>query len=131
MPSPQKDHGTGLIRRCDPHGFTEVCTSFSSVSVLTVTQPLSIEEQFDKSEERLLTALALLRSQRPYLNAAWHAKYCASGERFFKFVDDNVRDGTRRTLPKTNERDRRNQPVPGNVIGRHFGTFTPHGNHKQ
>lgn len=105
--------------------------SFSSVSVLTVTQPLSIEEQFDKSEERLLTALALLRSQRAYLNTAWHAKYCASGECFFKFVDDNVRDETRHTLPKTNERDRRNRPLPGNVIGRHFGTFTLHDNPRQ
>ena len=93
-----------------------ICTWSSSVLALTVTQPLSIEKQFKKSEERgLLTALALLRRQRVYLNAAWYAKYCARGEHFFKFMDDNVHNETCHTLPKTNEHDRRNVQVRWNV----------------
>jgi len=44
------------------------------------------------------------------MNPDWHTKFRDSGARLFKFVKDNIRDETRRTLPKTNERDRRNQP---------------------
>jgi hypothetical protein len=50
--------------------------------------------------------------------------HAQKGARLFKFVKDNIRDETRRTLPKTNERDRRNQPLPENITGRQFGTFT-------
>jgi len=39
-------------------------------------------------------------------------------------VTDNLHDETCRMLPKMNEHDRRNQPLPENIIGRHFGTFT-------
>ena len=58
------------------------------------------------------------------MDPTWYAKFCESGNRLFKFMGDNIRDETRRTLPKTNERNRRKQPLPGNIIGRHFGTFT-------
>jgi len=60
---------------------TEVRTSPSSISVMTVAQPLSVVPGYSSDE-------------------------------------------TRRTLPKTNERDRRNQSLPNNVTGRHLGTFT-------
>jgi len=68
-------------------------------------------------------ALDLLHSQRSHLNLDWLDKFNESKNRLVKFVSDNIRDETRRTLPKTHERDQRNQPLPANVIGRHFGTF--------
>lgn len=114
----------GLYRESDPHGFTEACTPPSSIYVLTVLQPLTFEERVKNTEKDFMDALALFRSQIGHMNPAWYEKICNIGEPLFKFLRDNVRDETRRTLPKTNERDRRNQPLPGNVIGRHFGTFT-------
>ena len=65
----------------------------------------------------------LLRSQPSPLDADWLARFREESKRHRKYAADNHHDETRRTLPKTNERDRRNQPVPANVIGRHFGTF--------
>jgi hypothetical protein len=96
----------------------------SSISVLTVAQPPSLDERFKDTRRQLFAAIDLLDSQHAQMNPDWYAKFCDSGTRFFKFVEDNIRDETRRTLPKTNEHDRRNQPLPNNVIGRRFGTFT-------
>ena len=48
------------------------------------------------------------------MDPGWHAKFCERGTRVFKFVKDNIHDETHRTLPKTNERDQRNQPLPQN-----------------
>jgi hypothetical protein len=58
------------------------------------------------------------------MNPDWYAKFCDSGTRFFKFVEDNICDKTCRTLPKMNERNQHNQPLLNNVIGHCFGTFT-------
>jgi len=125
--SPQKGHRTGvdsLLRESEPDGFTEVHTPPSSIPVLKVAQPLSLDQEFDEALQLLSDATALLKSQRAQMNRDWLAKHHESGTRYFKFVKDNIQDETRRMLPKTNERDRRNQPLPNNVIGRHFGTFT-------
>ena len=73
-----------------------------------------------------MDGLALFRSQIGHMDPVWYEKHCKISEPYFKFLRDNIRDETRRTLPKTNERDRCNQPLPGNVIGRHFGTFMHH-----
>jgi hypothetical protein len=78
------------------------------------------------TEKRIEKTLALFRSQKGNMSADWYARFCASSDPQFKFMDDNTRDETRRTLPKTNERDRHNQPLPANIIGRHFGTSTRH-----
>ena len=125
--SPQKDYRTGidgLLRESDPDGFTEVRTPPILISVLTVTQPLSLDEQYDNIEKGALRLLALIRSQRSHRTPEWLEKFNKESHRLYKFVDDNFRDETRRTLPKTNERDRRNQPLPANVIGRRFGTLS-------
>jgi hypothetical protein len=106
--SPEKAHRTGvdgLLRESEPDGFTEARTSPSSISVLTVVQPLSFEEQCENTEKQLLMVLALFRSQLPHMTPEWYAKFCDSADSLFKFVDDTIRDETRRTLPKTNERD--------------------------
>ena len=129
MSSPQKGHRTGvdgLLRESEPDGFTEVRTSPSSIPVLKVAKPLSLDQEFDESLQLLSDATALLKSQRAQMNRDWHAKYRENSIRWSKFVKDNIQDETRHTLPKTNERDRRNQPLPSNLIGRHFGTFTRH-----
>ncbi len=74
-------------------------------------------------ENHLLDALDLLRSQQSHLNSDWLTKFHDSSNQQIKFVSDNIRDKTCRTLPKTNEQDRHNQPLPANVIGCHFGSF--------
>ena len=128
--SPQKGHRTGtdgLLRESEPGGFTEVRTSPSSISVLTVAQPLSLEEESENQKKVLRFAIAMLESQPSPMNPMWHAKFSEEFGRFEKYVVDNMCDETRRTLPKTNERDRRNQPLPANIIGRHFGTSKRHG----
>jgi hypothetical protein len=125
--SPQKGHSTGvdgLLRESEPDGFTQVCTSSNSISLLIVPQPLSFEENVENTHQLILDTLALFNSQRAQMNPDWHAKFLDNGARLFKFVKDNIRDETRHTLPKTNERDRCNQPLPENIIGRQFGTFT-------
>jgi len=127
VPSPQKGHRTGidsLLRESEPDGFTEVCTETGAISVLMVTQPLSLAEHMEGTEKNLEDALALFRSQKAHMNLDWYARFCALSNHLFKFVDDNIRDETCRTLLKTNERDRCNQPLPQNIMGRHFGTFT-------
>ena len=77
-------------------------------------------------ENDLFLAVDLLRSQPTDMNPLWFAKFRERSRNLVKFVKDNISDETRRTLPKTNERDRRNQPLPSNVIGRHFGGFIRH-----
>jgi len=88
-----------------------------------VIQPLSLGEHMEYTEKKILDTLALFRSQKAHMNLDWYARFCDYSNHLFKFVDDNIRDETRRTLPKTNEHDRRNQPLPQNTMGRHFGTF--------
>jgi hypothetical protein len=127
--SPQKGPRTGidgLLRESEPDGFTKARTSPTSIAVLTVTQPPSADELLEDLEKRASQVVNMLRGQRPHLNLDWLEKVRDSASRLFKLMDDNIRDETRRTLPKTNERDRRNQPLPANIIGRHFGTFTRH-----
>ena len=124
--SPQKGHPTGvdgLLRESEPDGFIQVCTPSNSISLLTITQPLSFDEKDKHIHQSLLNALALFESQQPQMDPGWRDKFSESFARGFKFVEDNIRDETRRTLAKTNERDRRNQPLLQNIIGRHFGTF--------
>jgi len=89
-----------------------------------VAQPLSFDEEVKDTLRQISDARDLYNSQVPHMDPAWHTKFCASGAQLFKFVKDNLHDETCRTLPKTNEHDRRNQPLPENIIGCHFGTFT-------
>jgi len=63
--SPQKCHRTGidsLLRKSKPDGFTEVHMSPSSITVLTVTQPPPLDEQYENTENHLLRALDQLAS---------------------------------------------------------------------
>ena len=123
--SPQKDHRTGidaLLREREPHGFTQVRTSSNPISLLIITQPLSRDERVDNIEKELLDGLTLFRSQCRQADPGWLDTFEAQSSRYRKYVRDNIRNETRRTLPKTNERDRRNQPRPENIIGYHFGT---------
>jgi len=85
-----------------------------------------MDEERKIVENDLFLAVDLLHSQPSDINPVWFAKFRERGNHLFKFVKDNIRDETRHTLPKTNERDRHNQPLPANVIGRHFGTFRRH-----
>ena len=82
-----------------------------------------MEEQYKKRINVAVRLLALLHGQLSHPTSDWLAKFDKESNRLYKFVNDNFRDKTRRTLPKTNERNRRNQPLPANVIGRHFGTL--------
>jgi len=128
--SPRKGHPTGidgLLRESEPDGFIQVCTPSNSISLLTIAQPLSVDEKFKHLHQSLSNALTLLEGQQPQMDPGWLDKFSDSFARGFKFVEDNIRDETRRTLPKTNERDRRNQPLPQNIMGRHFGTFARQG----
>ena len=65
-------------------------------------------------------------SQLGHMDSEWYKRIRDKGEPLFKITRDNMRDENWRTLPKTNECDRRNQPLPGNVIGCHVGTFKRH-----
>ena len=103
----------------------------SSISILTGPQPLSVDEQCKDRVKELSDILSLACGQLGHMNPDWYAKFCDSSKHLLKFGRDNIHDETRRTLPKTNERDRRNQPLPANVIGRHFGTFTRHDQTRQ
>jgi len=98
--------------------------SSNSISLLTVAQPLSFDEEVEDTLQQISDAKALYNSQVPHMDPAWHAKFRDSATQLFRFVKDNLHDETCRMLPKTNECDRRNQPLPENIIGRHFGTFT-------
>lgn len=91
-----------------------------------VAQPLSWEEDREHKRQVLYRAIEMLDNQPPPVTPDWDAKYTEELSRFEKYVMDNTRDETRRTLPKTNERDR-NQPNPANIIGRHFGIIKRHG----
>ncbi len=124
--SPQKGHRTGtdsLLCESEPGGFTEVCASPSSISVLTVTQPLSLPEWYKGMENHLLDALDLLCSQQSHLNSDWLTKFNDSSNQQIKFVSDNICDKTCHTLLKTNEQDWHDQPLPANDIGHHFRSF--------
>ena len=60
------------------------------------------------------------------MDPKWYKRICDTGEPLFKIMRDNMRDKNCCTLPKTNECDQCNQPLPGNVIGCHVGTFKHH-----
>ena len=84
----------GLFRESEPDGFTEVRTSPSSISVLTVTQPPSLEEQYEMRVNGALRLLALLRSQQSHPNPDWLARFDEESNSLYKFVNDNFRDET-------------------------------------
>ncbi len=129
VPSPQKGYRTGidgLLHKSEPDGFIEVCTSPSSIPDLTVTQPPSLDEEYEDIENGALRLLDLIHSQQPHPNPDWLAKFCENSNCLYKYVDDNFRNKTHHTLPKTNEHDQCNQPLPANVIGCHFRTLRCH-----
>jgi hypothetical protein len=92
----------GLLQESEPDGFTDICTLPSSISVLTVAQPPSLDEQFKDTCQQLFVVIDLLDSQHAHMNPDWYAKFCDSGTRFFKFVEDNICDETCRMLLKMN-----------------------------
>ena len=85
-----------------------------------------MDEEHKIMENDLFLAADLLRSQLTDMNPLWFAKFCEWSRNLVKFVKDNISDETCRTLPKTNECDWHNQPLPSNVIGCHFGGFIRH-----
>jgi len=100
--SPQNGHPTGVdgqLRESEPDGVTRVCTSSNSISLLTVTQPLSFEEEVEETYQMLLDILAVFESKRPNMDPDWYAGFCESIAPLFKFVEDSIRDGT---LPNNN-----------------------------
>jgi hypothetical protein len=86
----------GLLQETEPDDSTQVCTPFNSISLLTVAQPLSIDEELENMEKRAIQILDLLHTQKAYMNVDWLAKFCENAEPLFKFLDE-----TCRTLPKT------------------------------
>ena len=96
-----------------------------------VAQPLSFEEEIEDSRQSISALQTVFEAQLPQMDPAWLAHFREVCARAFKYAKDNIRDETRRTLPKTNERDRRNQPLPQHVIGRQFGTFVRQGHSRQ
>ena len=93
--SPQEGYGSeidGLLCESEPDGFTEVRTSPSLISVLTVTQPPSLDEQYENAENLVLRALDLLRSRRSHLDSDWLAEFCENADPLFKFMEDTIRD---------------------------------------
>ena len=85
-----------------------------------------MDKEHKSMENNLFLAVNLLHSQLSNMNPVWFAKFCERGNHLIKFVKDNICDKTCHTLLKTNECNQHNQPIPANVIGRHFGGFTCH-----
>ena len=80
-------------------------------------QPLSPQERLDALKADLLEAYEFIASQTSQPSLRWIDNMEKQFKSGIKCVKDNIRDANRRTCPKTNERDRRRQPLPGNVIG--------------
>ena len=49
--------------------------SSNSISLLTVTQPLSFDEEVNNTYQLILDTAALYKSQEPQMDPAWHAKF--------------------------------------------------------
>ena len=82
-----------------------------------IPQPLSQQEcleaflaQFDKVRK-------FIASEAPQSSQEWFNNMKEQFKHGFKWVDDNMRHANRRTCPKTNEKDRKRQPLPRNVTG--------------
>ena len=72
--SPRKGHPTGidgLLRESEPDGFIQVCTPSNSISLLTIAQPLSVDEKFKHLHQSLSNALTLIESQQPQMDPGW------------------------------------------------------------
>ena len=85
-----------------------------------------MDEERKIMENDLFLAVDLLCSQLTDMNPLWFAKFREWSRNLVKFVKDNISDETHCTLLKTNEHNWRNQPLPSNVIGCHFGGFIRH-----
>ena len=80
-------------------------------------QPLSRQELIEAFRANLEESRRTFEIQAPQASIQWLENVQAQFKSGFKCMKDNVRDANRRTCPKTNETDRRNQPLPRNVIG--------------
>jgi hypothetical protein len=85
-----------LLQETEPDDSTQVCKSSNSISLLTVTQPLSVDEELENMEKRAMQMLDLLRSQRAHMDPDWIAKFSEAAEPLFKVMDE-----TCHMLPKT------------------------------
>lgn len=91
MSSPQMAHRTGidsLLHESEPDRFTEVYTSPSSISVLTVAQPLSLEEQYKETERQIMMTLAWFRRHvdEGTMTPDLYERFCEAAEPLFEFL---------------------------------------------
>ena len=82
-----------------------------------VPQPLSRQERFAIMKAKHVEALKVLESQEHQASLEWLDNMEKQYQPGFKCTEDNLRHANRRTLPKTNETDRRRQPLAKNVTG--------------
>jgi hypothetical protein len=80
-------------------------------------QPLSRQERIKALFEQLEEGRQLLEDHELQASLQWIDNFEAQLKPFTKLVQDNHRHANRRTCPKTNEKNRRRQPLPRNVIG--------------
>ena len=80
-------------------------------------QPLSRRERIEAFKANLLETYEYYNTQADQASIQWIDNMDAQFKSGFKCVKDNKRHMNRRTCPKTNETDRRGQPLPRNVIG--------------
>ena len=108
-----------MLRESEPSGFTEVNNSlFSSMLYyLIVPQPQTREEIWYDVRMRLEDSIKLWDSQRHMGSIQWLTNFQEQFRAGFKCTSDNLSHASRRTCPKTNETDRRGQPLPRNVMG--------------
>lgn len=108
-----------MLRETEPSGFSQVSSSsfWLVLYYLIVPQPLSRQEILENFVADLVEARDFIESEAPQSSLQWLINMHEQFRPGFKCVKDNKRHANRRTLPKTNETDRRGQPLPRNVIG--------------
>ena len=84
---------------------------------LMVPQPLSRQERFAILKANAVKLVNLIESQEHQASLQWLDNMEEKCKPAFKCMEDNLRHANRRTCPKTNETDRRRQPLARNVTG--------------
>ena len=80
-------------------------------------QPLTQQELTEAFIANIYETLEYYTSQVDHVSIQWIHNMDTQFKPGFKCVKDNKRHMNRRTIPKTNETDRRGQPLPSNVMG--------------
>ena len=80
-----------------------------------IPQPLSQQECLEAFLVQFDKVCKFIASEAPQSSQEWFNNMKEQFKHGFKWVDDNMRHANRRTCPKTNEKDRKRQPLPRNV----------------